>query len=136
VLVSSKLFLFVEFGWCKTCHHFVALYFYSSQLWCVGLFFVFFKKNLSFCSHCCACVFYYWHMCFLSLIYTSENHDEQSSSSPILVFSQLFFCVVFCWCMHFVQHFLSLLHFVQMHIFRVPSIKKSFWVEENRFFKT
>jgi len=27
VLVSSKLFLFVEFCWCKTCHHFVALYF-------------------------------------------------------------------------------------------------------------
>jgi hypothetical protein len=95
VLVSSKFFLFVEFCWCKTCHHFVALYFYSSQLWCVGLFFVFKKKKLSFCSHCCACVFYYWHMCFLSLIYTSEDHDEKSFSSPILVFSQKKFALYF-----------------------------------------
>jgi len=51
---------------------------------------------------------------FFSLMYTSEDHDDQSySSSPILVFNQLFFCVVFRWCMHFVQHSLSLLHFVQ-----------------------
>ncbi len=41
VLVSSKLFLFVEFCWCKTCHHFVALSFYSSQLQCVGFFCLF-----------------------------------------------------------------------------------------------
>ncbi len=58
VLVSSKLFLFVEFCWCKTCHHFVALCFYSSQLWRVGFFLVYFYYFILF-SHCCASVFYY-----------------------------------------------------------------------------
>jgi len=64
VLVSSKLFLFVEFHWCKMCHHFVALYFYSLQLRCVGFFLVYFYSFIFF-PYCCASVFYYWHMCFL-----------------------------------------------------------------------
>jgi hypothetical protein len=46
-----------------------------------------------------------------------------------------FFCIIFGWCMHFMQHSLSFLHFVQMHISCVPSIKRSFWVEENKFLK-
>jgi len=105
----------------------VFLFIIVVMCWLLSCLFLFFYPffpivvQVSFTIDTCA---------FFSLMSTLEDHDDQFySSSPILVFSQLFFWVVFCWCMHFMQYYLSLLHFVQMHISCVPSIKKSFWME-------
>jgi len=148
------IFTFFFFVYHFSCYIFV-LFFFTCLLffyfWLLCKFSLLWPNFLFYCICWSACILKTLPLCWILLV-------ENMSSFCCIVF--LFIIVVMCWlifcffliffillfpllcmCLILLTHVLSFSYiYIKrswcVHIFHVPSTKKRFWVEENRFFKT